>query len=905
MHRPCLYWLHSCGPGDARTAPRVPQSRRPRPPEIAGVSSSAPSRDIIELAYSRGQISAFRPLKPCRRIMKRTTARNTTGAAKSGGSSFWAGFLWKLTLGILLLLALPLGFFGAKVYNQLKDMPDISVLENYTPIEAIQIYDRNDKLVCTVEGDEDRRTVKLSQVAPQMQQAILAAEDHHFYEHHGINPISIVRAFFINLQAHRVVEGGSTITQQLIKNLFFEDKGRTLERKIKEAFMSYEVERRYTKDHILQMYLNQVYFGNGGYGIERAAERWFGKTAAALDLAQSAFLAGLVKAPSELGNPDNREAALQRQHEILDRMVEFGYITQQQSDRAKNEVLKFKKNSNPLQKYPYYISFVLDQLRSRFSEAEMRRQGLRVYTNLDPQVQDLAEKTLNADIKHAPKGVSQAALVCVSVKDGAVLAMVGGVGDFWKNQFNRATNPHTAGSSFKPFVYLTAFLHHIYSPDSIIDDSPIVIKQGWNLPDWIPHNFDHRFLGKITIMKALSQSRNVPAVKVGKAAGVDNIIETARLAGITSKLEPNLSISLGSSAVTPFDMAGAYATFARGGVAIKPQVLRRIENNRGQLIETFESMQDKVFDPDAVARLVSILQEVVRAGTGTAARLPDRPVAGKTGTADQGKDIWFVGFTPDTVCALWGGNDEDLPIPGHNVTGGGVMAHIWKDFMQSYYQLRPTAPGSFPVATRDLQQQQAAEQPAGETPDDSMPKLVPIAPEAQNTGPETVPLTAPLPSADAPPIAPPAVSPTSAIPSESTATPSPLTQPAQYQPMSAPVAPMKAPNLVPQYSMPPVAPSAPPVPSASAYPSTYKPGFTPRTMQDASASGISSARGTSTYLTSTGAKRTIINDDGSNGSAYGADPNLSPGLGKRRFLQAGGVNSSSAGGLQGQSSQGF
>jgi 1A family penicillin-binding protein len=832
--------------------------------------------------------------------MKRTTVRRTAGASKSGGGFSWAGFIFKSILVIFLLLALPLGFFGAKVYNQLKDMPDLALLENYTPIEAIQIYDRNDKLVCTVEGDEDRRTVKLSEVAAPMQRAILAAEDHHFYEHHGINLMSIMRAFVINLQAHRVVEGGSTITQQLIKNLFFEDKGRTLDRKVKEAFMSYEIERRYTKDHILQMYLNQVYFGNGGYGIERAAERWFGKSAAGLDLAQSAFLAGLVKAPSELGNPDNREAALQRQHEILDRMVEFGYVIPQQAEKAKKEVLKFKKNSNPLQRYPYYVSFVLEQLRSRFSEAEMRRQGLRVYTNLDPQVQDLAEKTLNEDLKHTPKGVSQAALVCVSVKDGSVLALVGGVGDYWKNQFNRATNPHTAGSSFKPFVYLTAFLRHVLRPDSIIDDSPIVIKQGWGLPDWAPHNFDHKFLGKITIIKALSQSRNVPAVKVGQIAGVDHIIETARLAGISpvSKLEPNLSLALGSCAVTPLDMAGAYSTFARGGIAIKPQTLRRIENNRGQLIESFEPRSDKVFDPDAVARLVGILQEVVRAGTGTAARMSDRPVAGKTGTADQGKDIWFCGFTPDTVCTVWGGNDENLPIPGHNVTGGAVMAKIWKDFMSAYYAMRPTAPGAFAVAAKDTEPLPIQDSAQPNENGELVPNLVPIAPDLQG-GPELVPPTG-SPSQDSQ-TAPPAVSPTTAIPTEAPV-PAPAMEPSYS---TAPPVPARAPNVVPQYTMPPVAPPpAAAVPYTSTYPSSYKPGFNPRSISD-STSGAAPVRSTSAYITGSGAKRTIINDENQGAYSYSTDTNVSPGLGKRRFIPAGGVNSQPAGSLQGQNTPGF
>lgn len=681
------------------------------------------------------------------------------------------------------------GYMAAGLWQQLKDLPDISILERYEPIEAIQIFDKFDHLTCTVEGDEDRRVVSLRQITQQMQQAILAAEDHHFYEHHGINPISIVRASLVNLQAGQVKEGGSTITQQLVKNLFFEESGRNFTRKIKEAFIASEIERRYPKDKILEMYLNQVYFGNGAYGIERAASRYFDKSAASLSLAESAFLAGLVKAPSELSNPSNRKVATARQREIIGKMVEYGYITPKQGESARKEKLKFKVGTNPLQKYPFYISYVLEQLRGRFSQAEMRKQGLRIFTNLDPHVQELAEQALNAGIAKAPKGVKQGALVAIQVKDGSVLALVGGVGNFWKNQWNRATNPHTVGSAFKPFVYLTAFVKRTFSPDSLIDDSPVTIKQGWGLPLWQPKNFDHKYMGKITLRKALTLSRNIPSIKIAQQVGIESIIETARLAGISSKLDPNLSLALGSSAVSPLELAGAYATFARSGVSIRPQIIRKIENTRGQIIENFEPRYDKAFDAEPVAELVDILQDVVKYGTGTQAKLPDRPVAGKTGTADAGKDIWFAGFTPDMVAVLWGGNDENLPIPGHNVTGGTVMAKIWKDFMQSYYGKYPVQAGTFIAPTREKDkdkekeyfEQQGDGTGAGISP--VMPKLIPIDPNAQNNDP-----------ADAMPSAAPELRPPIEVPSEENKLPP------------------TAPNMVPMQNAP--APSnAPPIQS--------------------------------------------------------------------------------------------
>ena len=716
--------------------------------------------------------------------MARKTKPETIARTPKRRSPFWHFVRTVLLLGFLVGM-LAAGYVAAMVYQQLKDLPDIAVLERYEPIEAIQIFDRNDRLVCTVEGDEDRRVVSLSQIAPQMQQAILAAEDHHFYEHHGFSPTSFIRAFIVNTQAGHVVEGGSTITMQLVKNLFFEDAGRKAGVKVKEVFISAEIERRYSKDKILEMYLNQVYFGNNAYGIERAASRYFDRSAISLDLAQSAFLAGLVKAPSELSELANRKAAIDRQRAIIDKMVEYGYITNGQADTAKNEKLQFKKGSNPLQKFPYYVSYVLDQLRGRFSQAEMRKQGLRVFTNLDPQVQELAEKKLNEGISKAPKGVTQGALICLQVKDSAVLSIVGGVGNYWKNQWNRATNPHTAGSCFKPFVYLTAFQKRTFTPDSIIDDSPISIKQGWGLPMWQPKNFDHQYKGRITLRKALTFSRNIPSVKIAQAVGVDSIIETARLAGITSKLDPNLSLALGSSAVSPLELAGAYSTFARGGIAIHPQVIRKIENTRGQVIESFESRYDKAFDPGAVSELVSILQDVVNLGTGTQARLSDRPVAGKTGTADAGKDIWFSGFTPDTVTIVWGGNDENEAIPGHNVTGGVVMAKIWHMFMESYYQLRPTPAGSFPELSRSKEAATStdtanSDHGLDENGSPKIPNLVPLTPgqNAANDGSN--------PAEVAPP------------------SPEPQPAPASNQGAPEPGMPPVAPNAVPSYRAQPL-----------------------------------------------------------------------------------------------------
>ena len=442
----------------------------------------------------------------------------------------------KFFLFIVFIGLCAVALIGYVYYQKIKnELPSVSIVENYRPIESIEILDRNDHQVCIIEGDDSRRIVPLNQISNQMQQAMLAAEDHYFFEHHGINFVSIFRALMVNLQAHKVVEGGSTITQQLVKNLFFGDSGRTYDRKIKEALVSYEIEQKYSKEKILEMYLNQVYFGNNAYGIEKAAWKYFDCSSSQLDLAQSAFLACLVKSPSSLGSKSNRAKALENQKEILAKMVEYGYITKTQYNKAVKEKLVFKSGSNPYSKYPYYISYVVELLKARFGENDLRHQGLKVYTNLDPIAQTIAEKTLNEGIAKAPKGISQGALVSINVNDGAVLAMVGGVGDYWKSQFNRASNPHTIGSAFKPFVYLTGILQDKIDSDTIIEDSPVTIKQAWGLPDYSPKNYDHRYLGKITVARAIAGSRNVPAIKIAQLVGVDNIIETAKQAGVDAK----------------------------------------------------------------------------------------------------------------------------------------------------------------------------------------------------------------------------------------------------------------------------------------------------------------------------------------------------------------------------------
>jgi penicillin-binding protein 1A len=558
---------------------------------------------------------------------------------------------------------------------------------------GIAVFDREDKKVCTIYGERDQQPVALKRMSPNIQHAIIAAEDHDFYSHDGINVVSIGRAILVDITHGHPVQGGSTISQQLVKNLYFEGRKRGFIDKVAEAAMALSMERRYSKEEILEAYLNYVYFGNGVYGVERAAQQYFGKHASQLDIAQSAFIAGLVTAPSELSSVDNRKRAIGRQRLVLNSMKELGYATSAQVEKAKAEHLAFHSMSNSVDKYEHYTSELVALLRREFGDKDVYRRGFKVYSYMDSAAQRLAERALASGIRRAPHGINQGALVSISVKDGGVIALVGGAGSYDHNQWNRALNPHTAGSSFKPFVYLAALSRGTLTPETLLDDAPLEIKQAGG-PVYRPHNFDGNYLGPITIRKAIALSRNTCAVRVAQDVGPDNIVKVAHDAGISSPLDANLSLALGSSAVSPLEMANAYATLARGGEFVDSQLVRRIEDVDGHVLKQYEQKRQRVFDAEPVAELVDALEDVVERGTGTRARLFDRPVAGKTGTSDAAKDIWFIGFTPDTVTAVWGGNDENKPVPGH-VSGGTVMAGIWQEYMRSFYREHPSPPGEF------------------------------------------------------------------------------------------------------------------------------------------------------------------------------------------------------------------
>ncbi|CAN5654418.1 penicillin-binding protein 1A [soil metagenome] len=632
-------------------------------------------------------------------------------------------------------------------WNQFHDWNSVNLPDENV---GLKVFDRQDRPICTLLPNKAYSPVPLSKIARSFQQALIATEDRGFYHHAGVNPESIIRASIANAQAGHVVQGGSTITQQLVKNLYSPDSKRTFLVKIKEAIKAIELNQHYSKDKILESYLNFVYFGRGTYGIESASQRYFAKHASELDLAQSAYLAGIVNAPTRLST--HKADALLRQHEVLDNMVEEQYITPQVSAKAKTEKLVFKGAETRPEHYAYYLNYVVALLQQEhFSDDDLWNKGTRVFTNLDTSAQILADQSLTLGIKKAPSGVSQGALVTISVKTGAVLAMVGGVGSFDKSPWNRATAAHTAGSAFKPFVYLTGLETGTLKPDTTIYDAPLAIDMPGQ-DSYTPKNFDGKYLGLITIRKALALSRNTCAVRVTQAVTPAKVADTAQRAGITSKLEPTLALGLGASAVSPLDMANSYATLARSGVRVTPSLIRRIESKDKTVLKKYAPETVKVFEPEPVAELVDAMQDVVQKGTGTQARLFDRPVAGKTGTADGARDIWFIGFTPDTVTAVWGGNDKNAAIAGNQVTGGTIMAGIWQNYMKSFYKTHSTPPGAFiapltPLA-EEIDQIHFLPQPASIF--DDISNLV--TGNDQNPAPAASPINM---SNDMPPVAPP------------------------------------------------------------------------------------------------------------------------------------------------------
>ncbi|HAZ48573.1 MAG TPA: penicillin-binding protein [Cyanobacteria bacterium UBA11371] len=561
-----------------------------------------------------------------------------------------------------------------------RNLPDVRVLRTYAPTETTHIYDLKGKLLTSVHGEANREVVPLNRISPELKRAVLAIEDSHFYFHHGINPSSVGRALKANWQKGDVVEGGSTLTMQLVKNLFLSHK-RAFSRKVAEAVLAIRLEQILTKDQIMELYLNQVYWGHNNYGVETAAESFFGKSAANLNLAEAAMMAGLIQAPEEYSPFINYKVAKQRQALVLSRMRELAWITPAEEAAARKQPLKLGKvTSFKTSQLPYVTDAVKQELIQRFGRDTVQKGGMRVQTTIDTNFQRMAEDFIAREhwrLQRRGLWGTELALVAVDPRTHFVKAMVGG-SDYEKSQFNRAIQARRQpGSAFKPFVYYAAFATGRYSPSSTVYDTPVSYRDGngW----YRPRNYDNSFGGAMSIRAAMEVSRNIPAVKLGRAVGLDKVIEVCRTLGIKSPMEPVTSLPLGAIGVTPLEMAAGYATFAANGWQSDTTFIVQVTDTQGQVILDNTPKPKLVLDPWAAASINSVLRSVVVSGTGKEAQI-GRPAAGKTGTTSSERDVWFVGYVPQLSVAIWVGRDDNRRL-AYGVTGGQYAAPIWRNFM--------------------------------------------------------------------------------------------------------------------------------------------------------------------------------------------------------------------------------
>lgn len=573
---------------------------------------------------------------------------------------------------------------GAGLFLQiLNQLPNIETIDSYIPSETTLIFSADGKVLARLHREENRQVVPLSKISTYMQKAVIATEDPRFYHHHGLDFYGIIRASIKNLIHGCIVEGGSTITQQLARNLFLTRK-KTITRKLAEMILALQIERRYTKEEILELYLNQVYLGHNAYGVESAANLYFGKPAAELDLAESAMLAGLIRGPALYSPYRNFRRAKLRQIYVLNKLLEINLVTEREAKLAAIETLEFSPEN--LRRYgkvaPYFISHVLQELLNRYGEDVVYHGGLRVFTTLDTSMQSAAEEVISRYVSQEGKkyNFSQAALISIDPSTGYIKAMVGGV-DFYESKFNRATQAkRQPGSAFKPFIY-TAAIEQGISPGTILMDTPTtfsVYPNEWN-PDgtWKPKNFDRKFRGAVTLRYALEKSLNVPSVKLLERVGIPSAIDVARRMGIKSHLEPGLALALGVSEVSLLELSSAYGVFANSGIRVEPTAITKIENRDGVTLYKHSIVEKRVLDTNTAAVMVDLMKGVLTQGTGVRGRI-SRPAAAKTGTTEEYRDAWFIGFVPQLVTGVWVGNDDNTSMKG--VAEVAVCPRIWKEY---------------------------------------------------------------------------------------------------------------------------------------------------------------------------------------------------------------------------------
>lgn len=569
---------------------------------------------------------------------------------------------------------------------------------SYRPNLTSQVFDCKGRLLARLHAEENRtRILSAKEIPTQMKHAVVAIEDERFYSHYGIDIVGITRAMIRNIQAGRVVQGASTLTQQLVKNAFLTSE-KTFKRKAIEAMMAFQIERKYSKEEILTLYLNEIYFGHGAYGLAAAAEIYFGKDPLELTIAECAMLAGIPKSPvafSPIKNPKNNES---RRATVLAKMVELGFISPAEYEEAKKSKPAVRKIEAEEFKAPYFVTYVRDQLLEKYGANLVYNGGLKIHTSLDLDFQEYAEAAMaSAPIfKQYPidkyPGMN-GSLVCLDPKNGHIKAMYGGR-SFEQSQFNRVTQAYRQpGSSFKPFVYAAALEEGMLPGDTILDEF-ISYTNPWTRQVWAPKNYDHKHHGTVTLMKALCRSFNIPAVKLIDRLTPAKVIRFAKRMGITAQMEPNLSLALGSGQFTPLEMASSYGVFANMGILCRPLSILKVEDRDGNILAENLPRAKEVMKAVNAAMICDMLRTAVERGTGARARISGRVVAGKTGTTNNYVDAWFNGMSPDLVTVVQFGFDMPKTL-GPGKAGGAVAGPPWKAFMEKVLEHYPKK--DFPV----------------------------------------------------------------------------------------------------------------------------------------------------------------------------------------------------------------
>ncbi|MDA8131364.1 MAG: transglycosylase domain-containing protein [Elusimicrobia bacterium] len=634
----------------------------------------------------------------------------------------------------------------------LSDIPSVDKLDEYTPSLTTYVYDINNNVIAEF-SVEKRAILPLNKIPVDMQNAVIAMEDQNFFRHWGISPRGIARALMRDILHRRTAQGGSTLTQQLSKNIFLE-RSKTITRKIKEMVLALQIERNFSKQEILALYLNQIYFGSGVYGVQSAARLYFGKDVSEMTLGECALLTGLIPNPARFSPFAHPDTARLRRRLVLQRMKDEGYVTAEEVKTAEAEPIPDEKFSMHSGHAAYFVEYIRQQLEPKYGTAQLWKGGMKIYTTLDLSMQIPAEEGMERnlakydqvaadaraaqqkaeqeedkekgaedeegkDTAAASSATLQGAFVILDTKTGAIKAMIGGR-DFQTTKFNRVTQAaRQAGSTFKPFVWMSALLSG-YTPASMIEDSPMAYYndgKDWRLLEgatdqyaidlavqpfvgnkdfqiWVPNDFDGKFLGRITLRHALEQSRNLASIYLVTHVGPTLVADVAHRAGVKHNLEAVPSIGLGTSGVNPLEMASAFSTFANGGIHAEPFAVLRVTDNQGRVLEESVPEETEAFSPQLSYVLVNMMKGVIQRGTGIKASTLKRPLAGKTGTSQDAKDMWFIGMTPDLTAASWMGYDDFASIPVKDWSSS-LAVTWWTDIMASVFKNQPVR--DFPV----------------------------------------------------------------------------------------------------------------------------------------------------------------------------------------------------------------